>query len=154
MKDTGIGMSPEFQKHIFEAFTRERSSTVSGIQGTGLGMAITKSIVDMMGGTIRVSSQVGVGTEFVVDLQFRVSGEPVKQEPIPELQGLRALVADDDADTCMSISDMLDDLRQGGGTAGPVRRPAGGRIPRLHHRLADAGYERHRGGAQNPAHHR
>ena len=107
VKDTGIGMSPEFQKHIFEAFTRERSSTVSGIQGTGLGMAITKSIVDIMGGTIRVSSQVGVGTEFVVDLQFRVSGEPVKQEPIPELQGLRALVADDDADTCMSISDML-----------------------------------------------
>ena len=107
VKDTGIGMSPEFQKHIFEAFTRERSSTVSGIQGTGLGMAITKSIVDIMGGTIRVSSQEGVGTEFVVDLQFRVSGEAVKQEPIPELQGLRALVADDDADTCMSISSML-----------------------------------------------
>ena len=107
VKDTGIGMSQEFQKHIFEAFTRERSSTVSGIQGTGLGMAITKSIVDIMGGTIRVSSQEGVGTEFVVDLQFRVSGEAVKQEPIPELQGLRALVADDDADTCMSISSML-----------------------------------------------
>ena len=92
VKDTGIGMSPEFQKHIFEAFTRERSSTVSGIQGTGLGMAITKSIVDIMGGTIRVSSQEGVGTEFVVNLQFRVSGETVKQEPVPELQGLRALV--------------------------------------------------------------
>lgn len=107
VKDTGIGMSQEFQKHIFEAFSRERSSTVSGIQGTGLGMAITKSIVDIMGGTIRVSSQEGVGTEFVVDLQFRISGEAVKQEPIPELQGLRALVADDDADTCMSISSML-----------------------------------------------
>ena len=107
VKDTGIGMSQEFQKHIFEAFTRERSSTVSGIQGTGLGMAITKSIVDIMGGTIRVSSQEGVGTEFVVNLQFRVSGETVKQEPVPELQGLRALVADDDADACMSISSML-----------------------------------------------
>ena len=107
VKDTGIGMSREFQKHIFEAFTRERSSTVSGIQGTGLGMAITKSIVDIMGGSIEVHSEEGKGSEFVVNLQFRVHGEPVRQDVIPELQGLRALVADDDADTCMSVSSML-----------------------------------------------
>ena len=107
VKDTGIGISREFQAHIFEAFTREQSSTVSGIQGTGLGMAITKSIVDIMGGTISVSSEVGKGTEFVVKLQFRVSGNPVKYEAIPELQGLRALVADDDANACMSIASML-----------------------------------------------
>lgn len=107
VKDTGIGMSKEFQEHIFEAFTREQSSTVSGIQGTGLGMAITKSIVDIMGGMISVNSEIGKGTEFVVNLQFRVSGNPVKYEAIPELQGLRALVADDDANTCMSISSML-----------------------------------------------
>lgn len=107
IKDTGIGMSEEFISHIFEAFTRERSSTVSGIQGTGLGMAITKSIVDIMGGTISVTSELGKGTEFVVRLRFRVSGNPVKYEAIPELQGLRALVADDDANTCMSISSML-----------------------------------------------
>ncbi|MGN1368406.1 MAG: response regulator [Aristaeellaceae bacterium] len=107
VKDTGIGMSKAFQEHIFEAFTRERTSTVSGIQGTGLGMAITKSIVDIMGGTISVNSEVGKGTEFIVKLQFRISGNPVRQEAIPELQGLRALVADDDANTCMSIASML-----------------------------------------------
>lgn len=57
IRDTGIGMKPEFQEHIFESFTREETSTVSGIQGTGLGMAITKNIVDMMGGTITVKSE-------------------------------------------------------------------------------------------------
>ena len=108
VRDTGIGMSEEFQKHIFEAFTREHTSTVSGIQGTGLGMAITKSIVDIMGGTIGVRSEVGKGSEFVVKLQFRISGKPVQYEAVPELRGLRALVADDDAHTCMSISRMLD----------------------------------------------
>ncbi|MDD6274893.1 MAG: response regulator [Clostridiaceae bacterium] len=108
VRDTGIGMSEEFQKHIFEAFTREQTSTVSGIQGTGLGMAITKSIVDIMGGTIGVRSEVGKGSEFIVKLQFRISGKPVQYEAIPELRGLRALVADDDAHTCMSISRMLD----------------------------------------------
>ena len=107
VRDTGIGMSPEFQQHIFEAFSRERSSTVSGIQGTGLGMAITKSIVDIMGGTIAVRSEVGKGTEFVVQLQFQVSGDTPRRDAIPELQGLRALVVDDDANTCMSISSML-----------------------------------------------
>ena len=107
VKDTGIGMSREFQQHIFEAFTREQSSTVSGIQGTGLGMAITKSIVDIMGGSITVDSELGKGTEFVVKLRFRVCGEPVRYEPIPDLMGLRALVADDDANACMSIASML-----------------------------------------------
>ena len=63
IKDNGIGMSEEFQKTIFEAFTREQTSTVSGIQGTGLGMAITKNIVDMMGGTITVVSEEGKGSE-------------------------------------------------------------------------------------------
>ena len=107
VKDTGIGMSQEFQAHIFEAFTRERSSTVSGIQGTGLGMAITKSIVDIMGGSISVQSEIGKGTEFTVRLQFKTCGEPVRLEAIPELQGLRALVADDDAHACMSTASML-----------------------------------------------
>ena len=62
IRDTGIGMKPEFQEHIFESFTREETSTVSGIQGTGLGMAITKNIVDMMGGTITVKSEEGQGS--------------------------------------------------------------------------------------------
>ena len=107
IKDNGIGMSEEFQKHIFESFTRGQTATVSGIQGTGLGMAITKNILDMMGGTIRVRSEEGKGSEFVVVLDCKLSDTVVKYEPIPELQGARALVADDDTDTCMSVSKML-----------------------------------------------
>ncbi|MGN0368024.1 MAG: response regulator [Wujia sp.] len=107
IKDNGIGMSEEFQKHIFESFTREQTSTVSGIQGTGLGMAITKNIVDMMGGSISVISEEGKGTEFIVVLDCKLSDTIVKYEPIPELQGARALVADDDTNTCMSVSKML-----------------------------------------------
>lgn len=107
VKDNGIGMSQEFQEHIFESFTREQTSTVSGIQGTGLGMAITSNIIEMMGGTIRVESEEGKGTEFTVTLDCRVSDTVVRYEPIPELQGARALVADDDTNTCMSVSKML-----------------------------------------------
>ena len=107
VKDNGIGMSEEFQQHIFEPFTREESSTVSGIQGTGLGMAITKNIVDMMGGTISVSSKLGEGTEFVVTLDCKIAGEAVKYERVEQLQGIRALVADDDSHTAISVSNML-----------------------------------------------
>ena len=77
IKDNGIGMSQEFLSHVFDTFAREHSATVSGIQGTGLGMAITKNIVDMMGGSIQVESQEGKGTKFVVTLSFRLP-EPVK----------------------------------------------------------------------------
>ena len=107
IKDNGIGMSEEFQKHIFEEFTREENSTVSGIQGTGLGMSITKNIVDLMGGTIAIESEPGKGSEFIVDLCFALSGRKVEQKQIPQLEGLRALVADDDTDTCLSVSTML-----------------------------------------------
>lgn len=110
IKDTGIGMSKEFQEHIFEAFTREQSSTNSGIQGTGLGMAITKNIVDMLGGTITINSEEGKGSEFIVALHCKIAGTQVKCEPIPELQGARALVVDDNADTCMSVSKMLREI--------------------------------------------
>ena len=110
IKDTGIGMSDEFRKNIFEAFTREKTSTVSGIQGTGLGMAITKNIVDMMGGTIDVNSSEGNGTEFIVTIPCKVSTQAVKAEVIPEIQGLRALVADDDTNTCLSLCKMLSDM--------------------------------------------
>lgn len=107
VKDTGIGMSREFLEHVFEPFEREQTSTVSGIQGTGLGMAITKNIVDMMGGTISVDSEVGKGSTFYVDLQFKICSGPVRQEIIPELNGLRALVVDDDFNTCSSVTKML-----------------------------------------------
>ena len=107
IKDNGIGMSEEFQKHIFEAFSREESSTVSGIQGTGLGMSIAKNIVDMMGGTIAIESEPDKGSEFIVDLCFALSGQRVEPKQLPQLEGLRALVADDDTDTCLSVSTML-----------------------------------------------
>ena len=107
VKDSGIGMSPEFAKKIFEPFERERTSTVSKIQGTGLGMAITKNIVDMMGGTIAIESEPGKGSEFIVDLCFALSGQRVEPRQLPQLEGLRALVADDDTDTCLSVSTML-----------------------------------------------
>ena len=100
-------MAPEFIEHVFEAFERERSSTVSGTQGTGLGMAITKNIVDMMGGTIEVNSELGKGTEFIVRLSFRIGEEAVDNGPIPQLQGLRALVVDDNLQTCTSVAKML-----------------------------------------------
>ena len=77
VKDTGIGMAPEFAEKVFVAFERERTSTVSGIQGTGLGMAITKNIVDLLGGTITVDTAPGKGTEFTVNLNFRIIDKPV-----------------------------------------------------------------------------
>ncbi len=110
IRDNGIGMSEEFCKHVFDSFSRERSSTTSGIQGTGLGMAITKNIVDMMGGNITVKSKEGEGSEFRVTLNCMISEKAVKNEPIAELQGSRALVADDDTNTCMSVSKMLRDI--------------------------------------------
>ncbi len=110
IKDNGIGMSEEFRKTIFEAFSREKTSTVSGIQGTGLGMAITKNIVDMMGGVITVHSSEGKGSEFIVELPCRISTGSTKFEPMPELKGLRALVADDDINTCLSICSMLREI--------------------------------------------
>lgn len=163
VKDSGIGMSREFQEHIFEAFTREHSSTVSGIQGTGLGMAITKNIVDMMGGTISVESEVGKGTEFTVCLQFRVSESTSHSVSIPKLVGQHALVADDDFNTCASVTRMLgkigmarrmDHLREGGRSARQARRGKRGRIQRLHYRLGHAGYERDRDRPPHPGDHR
>ena len=107
IKDNGIGMSPEFAKKIFEPFERERTSTVSRIQGTGLGMAITKNIVDMMGGTIEVQTAQGKGTEFTVCVPMCAQTEQRPVEKITELEGLEALVVDDDFNTCDSVTKML-----------------------------------------------
>ena len=104
IRDTGIGMSTEFQKHIFESFSRAETATVSGIQGTGLGMAITKKIVDMMNGTIAVKSKLGVGTEFDVCLTFRIARGKATAKPQPAqtkaeieaaLQGKHILLVED-----------------------------------------------------------
>ena len=107
IKDNGIGMSPEFAKKIFEPFERERTSTVSRIQGTGLGMAITKNIVDMMGGTIEVQTAQGKGSEFIICVPMRTQDEHRPVEKITELEGLKALVVDDDFNTCDSVTKML-----------------------------------------------
>ena len=107
IRDTGIGMSEEFISHIFEPFEREKNTTISGIQGTGLGMAITKNIVDMMNGTIEVKSREGVGTEFLVSFTFRLDLSEKEPMDIPELKNCRALVVDDDFNTCDSVSYML-----------------------------------------------
>lgn len=108
VSDTGIGMNEDFAKHIFEPFTREESSTVNGIPGTGLGMAITKNIVDMMGGNITVKSKKGEGTEFTISFRFKVGENFHKVTTIKKLEGLRALVADDNMDTCASVTRMLE----------------------------------------------
>ena len=107
IRDTGVGMSSEFIEHIFEPFERENTTVQSGVEGTGLGMAITKNIVDMMGGTIQVSSEKGKGTEFIINLDLKLQENDNASQGIAELEGLRALVVDDDFDTCDSVTNML-----------------------------------------------
>ena len=110
VKDNGIGMSPEFVEHIFEPFEREASATRSGIQGTGLGMSITRNIVEMMGGVINVQSEKNKGSEFQVKLSLRLQDVRKNTELIQELEGLRALVVDDDCDSCESVVKLLEQL--------------------------------------------
>ncbi|MBQ3688013.1 MAG: transporter substrate-binding domain-containing protein [Treponema sp.] len=100
IRDNGIGMSREFQKVIFDEFTREKTSTVNGIQGTGLGMAITKRIVQMMGGDISVQSEEGKGSEFTVVVPCRINDHPTpaenRQEEVKtDFSGKRILLAED-----------------------------------------------------------
>ena len=107
VQDDGIGMSEEFQKTLFEPFTREEKSGTNKVQGTGLGMAITKSIVDLMGGTIHVESTTGKGTRFEVVLEFPIDAEadtvqetqvpPEEEETASPLSGMKFLCAEDNA---------------------------------------------------------
>ncbi len=110
IKDTGIGMSKEFQKHLFETFSQERTSTDSKQLGTGLGMAIAKSYVDMMDGTISVESEVGKGTEFDVRLEFKLQEDVKPDARLEQLKGYRALVVDDDFQSCESVVHLLRDI--------------------------------------------
>ena len=107
VQDDGIGMSEAYQKTLFDPFTREERSGTNRVQGTGLGMAITKNIVDMMGGTIEVQTEQGKGTEFIIRLPLRIQPENHRIEKIAELEGLKALVVDDDFNTCDSVTKML-----------------------------------------------
>ena len=110
VKDTGIGMSPEFVERLFIPFERERTSTVSRIQGTGLGLAITKNIVDMMGGNITVQTEKGKGTEFTITVDFPLT-EPEEGicsnvEDEISFEGMRALLVEDNM-VNMEIAQML-----------------------------------------------
>lgn len=105
-EDNGIGMEPEFLNHIFEPFIRAEDTSVRQIQGTGLGMAITRNIVRMMDGDIRVESTPGKGSRFIVTIYLKVQEEA----PACELEGLRLLVADDDKEACESACHILDSL--------------------------------------------
>ncbi|MDE6749936.1 MAG: response regulator [Lachnospiraceae bacterium] len=107
VKDNGTGMSSSFVEHIFEPFERESTVTQSGIQGTGLGMAITKNIVEMMNGTISVESELGKGSTFTVEIGLKLQDIEKTEKQISELEGLRALVVDDDFNVCDSVSRML-----------------------------------------------
>ena len=110
VKDNGMGMSSDFVKKVFEPFERELNSGANAVIGTGLGMAITKNIVDLMNGDIEVQSEKGVGTEFVVTLSFQISDEAPEKIEIEELKGVRTLVVDDDFNTCRSVTNMLENL--------------------------------------------
>ena len=113
VKDNGIGMNEEFLKQIFAPFTRVNSSTVSGIQGTGLGMSITKNIVDMMGGTIDVSSQEHVGTEVLMAFKFKLCDEQPTSSADGRFAGLHCLIVNDRPNICKTVNTALkkEDLR-------------------------------------------
>ena len=110
IRDTGIGMSEEFASRIFEPFERENNSTISGIQGTGLGMSITKSIVDAMKGDIKVKSKQGQGTEFIVSFTFRIRDGLDKNQEVLQRNGLKVLIINDSPEGAGNISCMLERL--------------------------------------------
>ena len=110
VEDTGIGMSEEFQKEIFEPFTRERTSTVSGIPGTGLGMSITRNIVEMMDGTIEVQSEQDKGTVLTIELELKLQNEQKDLEIMRRLRGIKVLVVDDNTEEARETAQMLDEL--------------------------------------------
>lgn len=107
VKDNGIGMSEAFLKQIFDPFTRVNSSTVSGIQGTGLGMSITKNIIDMMGGTIEVSSEENVGTEVLMTFKFKLCEESEESLGTGKFKGLHCLVVNDRPNICRTVDASL-----------------------------------------------
>lgn len=110
VEDTGIGMSKEFMKGIFQPFERERTSTISRTEGTGLGMAITKNLVEMMGGEIFVESEQGKGTRFTLDIPLELTETEKQDIYIERLRSLRAMVVDDDYDVCVNTVQILSEI--------------------------------------------
>ncbi|MCI8502461.1 MAG: response regulator [Dorea sp.] len=109
VEDDGYGMTPEYLKTIFDAFTRAENSTTNKVQGTGLGMAITKNIVELMGGTINVSSQVDKGSLFIVDLELRIPSEQSDEQFWATSGYSRILAVDDDIEIGRSIQTLMKD---------------------------------------------
>ncbi len=107
IKDNGIGMDKEFLPKIFEMFEREQNTTLSGIQGTGLGMAITKNLVDLMNGSIEVDSEKGVGTEVLLSFSFKLNGSEENSIDYSVFKGRRALIVGESRETCESVCAML-----------------------------------------------
>lgn len=105
--DTGIGIKPEFIKEIFNPFSREKDSRVDKTEGSGLGMAITKKIVDLMGGTISIDSKLGAGTTFKVRLPLQICPTAVQEYQFPDW---KILVVDDDANVCEYTAGLLRQL--------------------------------------------
>lgn len=109
VKDNGQGMTEEYQKVMFSPFTREHDTASNKIQGTGLGMAITKSLVELMGGTINVESKVGVGTTFTIELELRVQDKNVDPYFWEKYGVHKMLVADDDSNMCENVAHAMRD---------------------------------------------
>ena len=114
VRDTGIGMSEEFQQHIFEPFTQENPGARTKYTGSGLGLSIVRELVEQMGGTIQLESQLGEGSLFIVTLSFALDTAPAEdtpaEAPAADLQGMRVLVAEDNALNMEITQFMLDEL--------------------------------------------
>ena len=114
VRDTGIGMSEEFQHHIFEPFTQENPGARTKYTGSGLGLSIVRELVERMGGTIQLESQLGGGSLFIVTLSFALDTAPAEdtpaEAPVADLQGMRVLVAEDNALNMEITQFMLDEL--------------------------------------------
>lgn len=114
VRDTGIGMSEEFQQHIFEPFTQENPGARTKYTGSGLGLSIVRELVEQMGGTIQLESQLGEGSLFIVTLSFALDTAPAEdtpaKAPAADLQGMRVLVAEDNALNMEITQFMLDEL--------------------------------------------
>lgn len=109
IKDSGIGMSEEYLETIFQPFSREENKKTAGIQGTGLGMAITKNLADLMGGTITVESRLGEGSTFTVDLELRIQEQDADPDFWKNHSVTHLLVADDDEEICLGIQKTMAD---------------------------------------------
>ncbi|MBO5857874.1 MAG: response regulator [Clostridia bacterium] len=114
IEDTGVGMSEEFQKHLFNAFEREQTATQSGVQGTGLGLAITRNLVNLLGGSLTYNSMVGVGTEFTFTFKAeKADAKDIKEKHetslLPELKGKRILVVEDNMINREIARELLED---------------------------------------------